>query len=93
MYWDALLTLPLWIAVAVYYYELFSGKDQIDLFSSCALSDQPLSLRYNKRLDASHRSDSPTLPVHKEADREQTLRQDMVPRKGHFKSNQTETKD
>jgi len=93
MYWDALLLLPMLIVTGMYYYELFTEKDQIDLFSSCASSEEPLLLRYNKRLDASRRSDSTTLPVHKEADREQTLRQDMVPRKRHFKSNQAETKD
>jgi len=68
MYWDALLLLPMLIATGMYYYELFSEKDQIDLFSSCASSEEPLLLRYNKRLDASKRSDPFTHQVHKETD-------------------------
>jgi hypothetical protein len=68
MYWDALLLLPMLIVTGMYYYETFFVHEEDILFSSCALSEEPLLLRYNKRIDASKRSDPLTHQVHKETD-------------------------
>ena len=55
MYWDTLLLLPLVIAVAVYYVELFRVDEdltaEITLESSCASEGKTLLLRYNKRTE------------------------------------------
>ena len=53
--WDALLLLPLVIAVVFYYVELFRVTEdltaEITLESSCASEGKTLQLRYNKRTE------------------------------------------
>ena len=59
MYWDTLLLLPLFIAVGVYYYELFKPQEDLlkevdekieySIEDSCASEGSTLLLRYNKK--------------------------------------------
>jgi len=68
MYWDTLLLLPLFIAVGVYYYELFKPQEDLlkevdekieySIEDSCASEGSTLLLRYNKRCQQQNKLNS-----------------------------------